>query len=104
MSTAVQELKDKIEFDVLRRINDLERDVRHLRNKVLYDVPSKSQRVQENTDDCESTRVDHELVSELKLQNALLKSQVNEVKKLLLAFEKGAAVEQLKETDGEGYW
>jgi len=51
MSTAIQELKDKIDFDVLRRINDLERDVRYLRNKVLYDVPSKSERVQENTAD-----------------------------------------------------
>jgi len=51
MSTAIQELKDKIDFDVLRRINDLERDVRYLRNKVLYDVPSKSERVQENRAD-----------------------------------------------------
>lgn len=104
MSTAVQELKDKIEFDVLRRINELERDVRYLRNKVLYDVPSQSERVQENTADCESKRVDQEHVSELRLQNALLKSQVNELRKLLLAFEKGTAVEKLKETDGKGYW
>ena len=104
MSTAFQELKDKIEFDVLRRINDLERDVGYLRNKVLYDMPSKSERVQENTADNESKRVDHELISELKLQNALLKSQVNELRNLLLAFEKGAAVEKLKEADNEGYW
>jgi len=104
MSTAVQELKDQIEFDVIRRINDLERDVRYLRNKVLYDVPNKSERVQEITADCENKRADSELISELKLQNALLKSQVNELRKLLLAFEKGAAVEKLKEKDDEGYW
>jgi len=104
MSTAVQELKDRIEFDVLRRINDLERDVRDLQNKVLYDVLSKSEKVRENTDDCESTKIEHELVSELKLQNTLLKSQVNKLKRLLLAFEKKDSVEKLKETGSEGYW
>lgn len=104
MSTAIQDLKDKIELDVLRRINDLERDVEYLRNKVLYDIPSKSEWKRESSDISENVKFESELVAELQIQNALLKSQIKDLRTLLSATKPGFVAQRVNEVGDEGYW
>jgi hypothetical protein len=104
VATTIQDLKDLIELDMLRRINKLEQDVRDLQDKVKYDILSKSERMQESLGDCEDAGVNQELIAELKLQNSMLQGQVNELKELCLICEKRAEAKESQESDDEGYW
>jgi hypothetical protein len=104
MTTTIQELKDQIELDVLRRINDLEHELSYLRNKVHYDSLSKSERMREKPSDGGDVRVYQDLIAELKLQHSLLQDQVNELRALLINCKERAMAEKSKKNDDGGYW
>lgn len=104
MTTSIKEVKDQIEFDILHRIRNLEHEVQKLRDKVLYDVPSKSERRQKIIDECQPVGDSQELIARLKLQNVLLKYQVNKLRGL--SENKGRQVEpeEFANSYNQNYW
>lgn len=94
--TEILNIKDQIEFNVIYRLDLLETEIQTLRDRVKYDSFSRSEVVAKGEVDSEIDKY-QEIIDQLRVQNELLKKQLNQS-----PLRSSAVAES--DAENKGYW